>query len=92
MGFEPLCGLLGSRPVRTLMLPDGGFKMEGFNSSTGEFVSVPSLLITLYDEYRRGDDVDFTPMSKEEFNEYVLNLRKSLGFDNSGPSDLHPPK
>lgn len=91
MGLEPLCGLLGSRPVRTVRLP-GELRAEGFDSTTGEFVSVPSLLITLYDEYRRGDDVDFTPMSKEEFDEYVENLRKNLGFDASDSSDLSFPK
>jgi hypothetical protein len=92
MGLEPMYGVLGSRPVRTVMLPTGGFRMEGFNFSTGEFNSEPSLFTLIHIDYYTGEDVDFTPMSKEEFNEYVLNLRKSLGFDNSGPSDLHLPK
>lgn len=81
MGLEPMYGLLGSRPVRTVMLPTGGLRMEGFDFSTGEFYAQPSLFTLIYIDYYTGEDVDFTPLPKEEFDEYVLNLRKSLGFD-----------
>ncbi len=91
MGLEPMYGLLGSRPVRTVMLPTGGLRMEGFDFSTGEFYAQPSLFTLIYIDYYTGEDVDFTPLLKEEFYEYVLNLGKSLGFDNSDSSDLNSP-
>lgn len=64
--------------------------IEGFNSSTGEFEPEQLLLTRIYVDYYTGDDVDFTPMSKEEFDEYVLNLRKSLGFDTSSSPASNP--
>jgi hypothetical protein len=85
MSLEPMYGLLGRRPVRTVMLPTGGFRMEGFDHTTGEFNSEPSLFITIHVDYYTGEDVDFTPLSKDEFDDYVLKLRKNLGFDVSEP-------
>ena len=84
-------GLLSGRPVRTVYFSTGGFTIEGFNYSTGAFEPEQFLLTRIYVDYYTGEDVDFTPLSKEEFDEYVLNLRKSLGFDNSDSSDLNSP-
>jgi hypothetical protein len=81
-------GLLSGRPVRTVYFSTGGFTIEGFNSSTGEFEPEQFLLTRIYVDYYTGEDVDFTPLPKEEFEEYVLNLRKSLGFDNSDSLDV----
>jgi hypothetical protein len=85
-------GLLSGRPVRTVYFSTGGFTIEGFNSSTGEFEPEQLLLTRIYVDYYTGDDIDFTPMSKEEFDEYVLNLGKSLGFDTSSSPTSNPTK
>ena len=44
-------GLLSGRPVRTVYFSAGGFTIEGFNSSTGEFEPEQFLLTRIYVDY-----------------------------------------
>lgn len=83
--MEEIYGLLGDRPVKSEFTSDGGLGAYAFNHSTGIFELDMNFLTVIYVDYYVEGDPNFTRLSKKDFDDYVMKLRKSLGFDVSEP-------
>jgi len=72
--------IVGDRPVKYIIDPDGGAGIYAFDWKTGDFT-----LAMFYLSRFRGSMDDVESVTEKEFEEYVMKLRMKRVFSKFGP-------